>query len=126
VIGPVKDKKLVQGAISNQTSVNPDKRENVTGFINGVYNVREGTLYFLNNSSGKKKYEPRTKEQMDSDETRLGVQNYFGLFTGRFGQTGRPTFSNVNVTNDNIIIKTYEGNEEGNQSLFDEIKIVKK
>ncbi len=125
VIGPVKNKKLVPGAVIGQTRVASDSRENLTGLKGGIFNVKEGTLYFLNNSSGRKKYEPRTKEQMKGDEARLGVNNYFSLFTGRFGQTGRPTFSNVSVSRDNIHIKTYEILDDMNPSLFDEFQIVK-
>ena len=125
VIGPVKNKQLVPGAVTNQLQVAVNARENVTGSLNGVFNVKEGTLYFLNNSAGKKKYEPKSKVEMDSTETRLGVKNYFGLFTGRFGQTGRPTFSNIKITRDTITISTFEVIDEGTASLFDKIKLVK-
>ena len=125
VIGPVKGEQLVPGAVTNQLQVPVNARENVTGRLNGVFNVKEGTLYFLNNSAGKKKYEPKSKAEMDSTETKLGVKNYFSLFSGRFGQTGRPTFSNIKVTRDTITISTYEVFDEGNASLFDRIKLVK-
>jgi acid phosphatase type 7 len=125
VIGPVKGKMLVPGAIKNQLQVPANPRENVTGRLNGVFNVKEGTVYVLNNSAGKKKYEPKTKAEMDSSESKLGIKNYFGLFSGRFGQTGRPTFSNISVTRDTITVSTFEVYDEGNASLFDKIKLVK-
>ena len=125
VIGPVKGKMLVQGAVKNQLQVPVNPRENVTGRLNGVFNVKEGTLYVLNNSAGKKKYEPKSKAEMDSTEAKLGIKNYFGLFSGRFGQTGRPTFSNISVTRDTITVSTFEVFDEGNASLFDKIKLVK-
>lgn len=125
VIGPVKGKQLVPGAVTNQLNVQVNARENATGKLNGVFNVKEGTLYFLNNSAGKKKYEPKTHAGMDSTETKTGVTNYFGLFTGRFGQTGRPTFSNIKVSKDTITISTFEVYDEGRASLFDKIKLVK-
>ncbi|NMC40128.1 MAG: metallophosphoesterase [Bacteroidales bacterium] len=125
VIGPLKDKKPVPGSVSGVIDVTPDKRENVTGKLNGVFDVSRGTLYFLNNSAGKKKYEPRPKEEMDSDEERLGVPGYYSLFTGRFGQTGRPTFSNVKVTEKKIIITTFEVFDDGNIKLFDRFEVVK-
>jgi len=125
VIGPVKNKQLVPDAVTNQLTVTFDARENVTGLLKGVFDVKEGTLYFLNNSAGIKKYEPRNKNQMDSAETTLGITNYFELFTGRFGQTGRPTFSYVRVSTDTITISTYEVFDNATASLFDEIKVVK-
>jgi hypothetical protein len=125
VIGPVKGKMLVPGAVKNQLQVPVNPRENVTGRLNGVFNVKDGTLYVLNNSAGKKKYEPKTKAEMDSTESKLGIKNYFGLFSGRFGQTGRPTFSNISVTRDTITVSTYEVFDEGNASIFDKIKLVK-
>ena len=125
VIGPVKNKKPVPNSITARQTVPPDKRENVTGFLHGIFNVSEGTLYFLNNSAGKKKYEPRAREDMEKDEERLGVPGYFSLFTGRFGQTGRPTFSHINVTDSKITITTYEVYDNGTASLFDRFDVVK-
>lgn len=125
VIGPVKSKQLIAGATTNQTIVTPHSRENVTGKLGGIYNTEEGTLYFLNNSSGKKKYEPRSQAEMAAAESNLGIVNYYGLFTGRFGQTGRPTFSNVIVSTDTITITTYEVFENDSAGVFDEFKVVK-
>jgi hypothetical protein len=62
---------------------------------------------------------------MDTIENKLGIKNYFGLFRGRFGQAGRTTFRNINVTNDTVIISAYEVFDDGNASLFDNIKLVK-
>jgi acid phosphatase type 7 len=125
VIGPVKNKTLVAGAVTNQTTVTADARENVTGKLGGTFDVANGTMYFLNNSAGKKKYEPRSKAVMDSVEAGLGLTNYFGLFTGRFGQTGEPTFSEVKVSSDSINISTYTVNDAGAATLFDAFKVVK-
>jgi acid phosphatase type 7 len=125
VIGPVKNKQLIHGAVSNQIKVPVNSRENVTGVQTGVFNVNQGTLFFLNNSSGKKKYEPRSKRQMDKNEAKLGINNYFGLFTGRFGQNGRPTFSNLIVTNDTITVATYGISDDGSAKLFDKFKVTK-
>jgi len=125
VIGPVKNKMLVPGSVKNQLHAPVNPRENITGLLNGTFNVKEGTLYFLNNSSGKKKYEPSTKAQMDSTEIHPGISNYYGLFSGRFGQTGWPTFSNIRVTGKNITITTYEVRDTGDAKLFDEIKLIK-
>lgn len=125
VIGPLKMKKLIEGAVSGQTIVATHPRENVTGLSGGIFNTDEGTLYFLNNSAGKKKYDPRSQAQMNEAESSLGIDNYFSLFTGRFGQTGNPTFSNVTVSTDEITIATYEVLDNATVQLFDEFKVVK-
>ena len=125
VIGPVSNKKLVPGAVSGVKEVTADNRENVTGKVNGIFNVTDGTLYFLNNSAGKKKYNPRSKEEMDRDTERLGVPDYWSLFTGRFGQTGRPTFSHISVTDERITVTTYEVTDDGKEIPFDKFEVVK-
>lgn len=125
VMGPIKNKALVANAVSNQITVSFDARMNVTGKLGGTFDVKNGTLYFLNNSAGKKKYEPRSESQMQAVEAGLGITNYFGLFTGRFGQTGRPTYSNVRVCTDSINIDTYEVSDLGVATPFDSFKIIK-
>ena len=125
VMGPIKGKALVANSVKNQISVTFDARTNVTAKQSGIFNTQNGTLYFLNNSAGKKKYEPRSQAQMAAVESGLGLTNYFGMFSGRFGQNGLPTFSNVTVSSDTIEIKTYEVNDLGASSLFDSFKVVK-
>jgi len=127
VMGPIKNKQMVSGTVANQITVAFDAPENVTGKLGGTFDVKEGTLYFLNNSAGKKKYDPISEETMNSSTvvTATGITNYFGLFSGRFGQTGRPTYSNVRVCTDSINIDTYEVSDEGVPSHFDSFKVVK-
>jgi len=125
VIGPVKYKTLVANEVSNVMKVSFDSINNVTAKSGGTFNVKDGTLYFLNNSSGPKKYAPRSEAKMDSVESGLGITNYFGLFTGRFGQGYKPTFSNISVSTDTIDVKTFEVNTSGISSLYDNFKIVK-
>jgi hypothetical protein len=127
VIGPVINStvKLDEGAIQEQIDVTGGVRENMTGKQGGVYNVANGTLYFLNNSAGKKKYEPRNEEQMDAAYSATQVDNYWGLFSGKFGQTGEPTFSSVTVSTDTIAISTYTVDGNGKATLFDSFKVVK-
>jgi len=98
---------------------------NVTAKNGGLFNTMNGTLYFLNNSAGKKKYYPRSKSQMDAVESGLGITNYFGMFSGRFGQRDLPTFSNITVSTDTISIDTYDVNDLGVATLFDGFKVVK-
>jgi uncharacterized protein YjdB len=125
VMGPIKGNKLVSNAITNQVTVPRTVRDNVTGKLGGTFDVTNGTLYFLNNSAGKKKYEPRDSVAMKTAESTLNITDYFTFFTGRFGQTGEPTFSNITVSSDSINISTYTVNDAGEASIFDSYKIVK-
>ncbi|MBK8808851.1 MAG: fibronectin type III domain-containing protein [Bacteroidales bacterium] len=124
VIGPVNNKQLVANSLKDQTIVPRTVRDNVTGRLGGTFNTENGTLYFLNNSGGRKKYEPRDSVAMKNAETSLGVVDYFNLFTGRFGQTGEPTFSHITVSTDTITVSTYTVNDSAT-TLFDEYKIIK-
>ena len=125
VLGPIKNKQLVQGAAFGQQTVLPANPGNITGKSGGTFNTQEGTLYFLNGSIGYEKYPPFLLNQMNNTGA-TGISNYSTLFTGRFGHEGDgvPTFSNIKVTTDTIFITTHELNNNSTQ-LFDEIKIVK-
>lgn len=128
VIGPVNltDKTLIADEVGGVESVEPvGVRENMTGKQGGVFNVENGTLFFLNNSAGKKKYEPRNEQDMIAAYSDHEVENYWGLFSGKFGQTGEPTFSRVSVTEDTISFDTYTVDDKGNATLFDSFKAVK-
>jgi len=125
VMGPIKGKALVANSVKNQIAVTFDSRANLTAKLGGLFNVQNGTLYFLNNSAGKKKYEPRSQAQMAAVESGLGLSNYFGMFSGRFGQTGNPTYSNITVSTDTIEINTFEVTDLGVPSPFDSFKVVK-
>lgn len=125
VIGATKNFALVANASKDVQTVTGGVRENMTGKEGGIYNVKNGTLFFLNNSAGKKKYEARTKAQMDAAATATGITNYYGMFTGKFGQTGEPTFSDVKVTADTLTFTTYTVNDAGTATQFDSFKVVK-
>lgn len=128
VIGPVDNstKTLLADEVEQVKTVEPaGVRENMTGKTGGVFNVNKGTLYFLNNSAGKKKYEPRDKAEMAEAIGDHGIENYWGLFSGKFGQTGEPTFSDVKVTADTIFVDTYTVSDGGVPSLFDSFKVIK-
>jgi hypothetical protein len=127
VIGPIKNKTLVEGAVSNQIVETVDPKTNLTGKSGGIYHVKNGTLYFLNNSAGRKKYLPRSKDEMSSSAvvSATGLPNYFGLFSGRFGQDGNPMYSYISVSTKSINVKTYEINASGAIKAFDDFKIVK-
>lgn len=125
VIGPVYNKQLVPKSVNEQETVAINPPENVTGLTGGNFNLKKGTLYFMNNSAGLKKYYPRTPEQITAQGSTLGVDNYFSLFTGKFGQTGEPTFSYITVNSDSIGISTYTVGTNGTISLYDEFIITK-
>ena len=125
VMGPIKNKVVVSNAVSNQTIVPKTVRDNVTGRLGGTFDVTNGTLFFLNNSSGKKKYEPRDSVAMEKEKAATGISDYFTYFTGRFGQTGEPTFSNISVSTDVINVNTYTVSDLGVATLFDSFNIVK-
>ena len=127
VMGPIKNRTLVEGAVSNLKSETVDDKTNLTGKLGGVFNVAKGTLFFLNNSGGKKKYEPRSKDEMSSPTVvnATGLPNYFSLFTGHFGQDGNPMYSYISVSTESIEVKTYEINSLGAVKPFDEFRIVK-
>jgi hypothetical protein len=124
VIGPVKDKKIVEGSVSSVKDISSVYPQNVSGKSGGIFDVCNGTLYFLNNSSGYKKYYPTPFESMP-DSSITDVSDYPSLFTGRFGQNENPTYSRVSVSTDCIIITTYEVFPNKTDTLLDEIKVVK-
>lgn len=131
VIGPVRssDMTLVEDAVQElEDTGTPGSIENMTGKAGGVYDVTEGTLYFLNNSAGKKKYWPRNEEQMSASYDKHQVDNYFGLFTGMFGQpeNGAPTFSRVDVSSDKITFTTFTVDPDGKAHFLDSFDVVKK
>ncbi|MEG1684350.1 MAG: fibronectin type III domain-containing protein [Bacteroides sp.] len=128
VIGPVKNttQTLLTDAVEHIEIVGESgARENMTGKQGGVFNVNEGTLYFLNNSAGKKKYEPRDEAAMVKAYPNHGVENYWGLFSGKFGQTGEATFSKITLSTDTIAISTYTVDGNGKETLFDSFKVIK-
>ena len=127
VIGPVKhaDKTLISTGVSMVENVPVSNPSNMKGRQKGLFDVSGGTLYLLNNSAGKKKYTPLTKAEMDANTVSNGIPDYWSLFSGKFGQTGEPTFSDVKITSDTIFIATYTVNDAGQSSLYDNIKVVR-
>jgi len=119
----VRGQRIVRPTFANGT-VNGNPSVSVTGKEGGTYNVSNGTVYFLNNSAGKKKYYPRSPAQMEIAIPQHGVQNYFEMFN-KFGQTGEPTFSRVKISSSSIEIDTYTVNDSGDAVLFDTFTIIK-
>ncbi|GHT62073.1 hypothetical protein AGMMS50239_14440 [Bacteroidia bacterium] len=114
----------VEGAVTDQTLTAGGTREDMTGIHGGTFNVQKGVLYFLNNSAGKKKYEPRTEVQMVAAESTTRVPDYYQFFN-RFGQTGEPTFSRVSVSTDAVNISTWTVDDAGVPTLFDAFKVIR-
>jgi 3',5'-cyclic AMP phosphodiesterase CpdA len=118
--GAVKEGSQTFETPSTATENNPD----MTGIHGGIFNVDKGVLYFLNNSAGRKKYQPRTEDEMKAAEGTTRVADYYQFFH-RFGQTGEPTFSNVSVSTNAIIISTYTVDDAGTATLFDSFEVIK-
>ena len=95
---------------------------NITGKSGGTFNVSKGTLYFCNNHFGTHLFYPMPFSSMPGINT--DITDYPSLFTGMLGQKGNPTYSNVSVSLENIIITTNEI-INGNSQLLDEITITK-
>jgi len=126
VIGPVFDTTLVQGSVTNVKSVPKElPYKNVTGKSGGFFNVSEGTLYFTNGAFGNALTDFIPCPILPvSDGKFTDITHYADLFTGRWGQIGKPTYSHVSVSTESIVITTYEI-DNGNSQLLDKITIVK-
>ena len=117
-------------AVSNQTFVTPTpangqtNSSDVTGKQGGTFDVSNGMVFFLNNSAGRKKYYPSSKEQIDAGFSQHGITDFFS-FLNKFGQTGDPTFSRIKVSTAAINVSTYTVSDSGEATLFDQFRIVK-
>ena len=130
VIGPVYNKDTVARSVSNVTIVAIDtiNKTNITGKSGGIFNVKKGTIYFLNSSNGYKQYLPNLLTNMPNSNV-TGVPNYPSLFTGRLGHNRKPTYSYVIVSSSSIDITTYEVYKDNNGVIhhdeLDKITVVK-
>lgn len=126
VIGPVDPdtKTVVPNSATGVQTTAVNTNTNMTGLMGGTFNVDNGTLYYVGATCGRKRYYPYTREQMDADIAKHKVQNYFDLFTSRFGQPGAPTYSEVSVNSDSIVVAAYMTDNAGNSTLFNSICIV--
>ncbi len=63
---------------------------------------------------------------MDGAADDTGITNYWGLFTGKFGQPDLATFSDVVITYDTVFVTTYTVDDDGNTiDKYDSFKVVK-
>ena len=126
VIGPVDPdtRKPILSAVSQRERVKTEMPANITGYKDGVYNVKNGTLYFIGATCGAKRYTPLTREEMDASKHIHNVENYFDLFTGMFGQPGAPSYTRVTVTGKHLLLESFKVLPDGKTELFNTIKIV--
>lgn len=104
----------------------PDNLNNITGRKDGVYDVTDGTLYFIGATCGAKRYTPLTRDEMDASQHIHKVENYFDLFTGMFGQPGAPSYTRVTVKKDCLLLESFKVKDDGKTELFNTLKIVHK
>jgi len=136
VIGPVYNRDTVPGSVSNVQSVPVHSTKNLKGKLGGIFNVREGTLYFTNGIFGNIYTNPSSLNNIPwpahapyNGKFADILPDYKDLFTGRLAGTGNSiagnsTYSHVSVSTDSIVITTYVI-DNGNSQLLDEITIVK-
>lgn len=127
VIGPVDPdtRKPILSAISEQETVPVDSLHNLTGKRGGVYDVSDGTMYFIGATCGAKRYTPLTREEMDKAYNTHKLDNYFDLFTGMFGQPGAPSYTRVTVTRKYIKLDSFKVEADNTVTLFNSMRIVR-
>ena len=76
----------VPGSVTNVELVSPDSNKNPKGQQGGTFNVKDGTLYFVNGTCGRKRYYPYTQDEMEAGFDKHKVEGYWDLFTGKYGQ----------------------------------------
>ena len=125
VIGPVNPdtRTPILSAIKGREKVTVDSLRNLSGYKDGTYNVRNGTLYFIGATCGAKRYSPLTREEMDASKHIHKVENYFDLFTGMFGQPGFPSYTRVTVTRKHLLLESFKVLPNGKIELFNTVTI---
>jgi len=125
VMGPVNPdtRKPILSAISGVETVEVNTNTNMTGKMGGTFTVDEGTLYFIGATCGRKRYYPYSRAEMDAQKSVTKMENYFDLFTSRFGQPGAPSYTRFNVSGQTISAKTYATDSNGDTTLFNAITI---
>ena len=135
VIGPVNPDNCtpITEAISDVETVDIDKEMNITGKKGGTFITDDGTFYFIGATCGRKRYYPHSRERMEQDyaadpadlkKGKHDVENYFDLFTGMFGQPGRPSFTKITVKEDCLEFNSYTADDnKGSVSLINTMRI---
>jgi len=99
--------------------------KNMTGLSGGTFTVDDGTVYFIGATCGEKRYDPYTKVAMEAQKNITKMDNYYDLFTSKFGQPGSPCYTRINVKNDGICLDTYTTSAEGTKTLYNSIKVTR-
>jgi hypothetical protein len=89
----------------------------------GTFTVDDGALYFIGATCGTKRYNPNHKLTMEADFEKHKVKNYYDLFTGMFGQPGRPSYSTFTVEGNMITVNSYKVYEGIDPMLFNTFHI---
>ena len=95
----------------------------MTGKKGGTFTTNDGTLYFIGATCGTKRYQPNHKLTMEADYEKHKVENYYDLFTGMFGQPGRPSYSTFTVDGNTITVNSYKVYEGMDPMLFNTFHI---
>ena len=128
VIGPVnpKDNTPLLTDISGVRTMEKNDSTNITGKEGGTFYTGNGTLYFVGATCGSKHYYPFSKEKMNANYEKTKVNNYYDLFTGKFGQPGAPAYTEIIVHTDSLVVSTYKTTTSNTHQLYDEIVIKQK
>ncbi|MDR0207165.1 MAG: metallophosphoesterase family protein [Bacteroidales bacterium] len=106
VIGPIYNINTVSGAVSGVTQGNVVFPQNASGKSGGTFNEQNGTLYLTNGTFGNKHFfSPLSLIVMPGGAFPF-IPHYKTLMTGRYGQTGKSTYSNISVSTSSIVIST--------------------
>ena len=125
VIGPVDadTRTPIKSAIADVEDVPVNLVNNINGKKGGTFTVDDGTLYFIGATCGTKRYNPNHKVAMEADFEKHKVKNYYDLFTGMFGQPGRPSYSTFTVEGNMITVNSYKVYEGIDPMLFNTFHI---
>lgn len=129
VMGPVNPwtRKVIPEAIADVKTVSAGgDSKNMTGLEGGTFTVDDGTLYFIGATCGRKRYYPYTRAEMEKYQPKTKVEDYFDLFTSKFGQPEKPVYTKVTIKDDGIYLDSYAvQDDKGNVSLYNSIKVVR-
>jgi len=127
IMGPVDcdTRTPILSAISNRESVKVDTEKNRTGLKGGVYDVSDGPLFFIGATCGEKRYSPNSKISMENTYPKHKVENYYDLFTGMFGQPGKPTYTRIDVTNEALTFHSFTTSSDSVATEFNTFKVTR-
>jgi len=127
VMGPVNPdtRTPILSAIKDREEVPVDKVKNMSGYKGGTFDVSDGPLFFIGATCGEKRYEPYSREEMDENISKHKVQNYFDLFTGMFGQPGKPSYTRVDVTPDTLTFNSFTTSRDSVATQYNQFRVIR-